>query len=57
MICIPADIKVDDKSIIAQIDRVMEAQRVFENETYKLRQLLMNTQVKEKGDFEESLRG
>lgn len=51
MICIPADIKVDDKSIIAQIDRVIEAQRVFENETYKLRQLLTNTQVKEKRGF------
>ena len=54
MICIPADIKIDDKSIIAQIDRVMEAQREFESETYKLRQLLMNTQVKEKRDSEES---
>ncbi len=50
MICIPADIKVDDKSIIAQMERVTEAQRVFENEMDKLRSLLMKTQVKEKGD-------
>ena len=50
MICIPADIKVDDKSIIAQMERVTEAQRVLENEMSKLRGLLMNTQVKEKGD-------
>ena len=50
MICIPAEVKVDDKSIIAQMERVMEAQQVFEDEAYKLRRLLMNTQVKEKGD-------
>lgn len=50
MICIPADIKADDKSIIAQMERVTEEQRVLENEMSKLRGLLMNTQVKEKGD-------
>lgn len=54
MICIPAEIKIDNKSIIAQMERVTEAQRVFENEMYKLRQLMMNTQVEEKRDSEES---
>ncbi|MFG6367815.1 MAG: hypothetical protein K1W16_05220 [Lachnospiraceae bacterium] len=53
MICIPAELKIDDKSVIAQMDRVNNAQHVLENELSDLRHLLMNTQVQEKRDSEE----
>lgn len=53
LICIPAELKIDDKSVIAQMDRVNNAQHVLENELSDLRHLLMNTQVQEKRDSEE----
>lgn len=52
MICIPAELEIDEKSIIAQMDCVKEAQWVFEDEMNKLRQLLMSTRVKEVKDEE-----
>ena len=54
MICIPAEIEIDDKSIIAQMERVSNAQYKLENEMNRLRQLLHATKAKEKGDSEES---
>lgn len=54
MVCVPAEVEIDDKSILAQMERVIEAQRKLEDEMYKLRQMLQTTKVKEKRDSEES---
>ncbi len=48
MICVPAEMEIDDKSIIAQMERVKDAQYKLENEMIELRHLLMGTKVKEK---------
>lgn len=54
MICVPAEIEIDDKSIIAQMERVTDAQYKLENEMDKLRKMILSTKVKEKRDSEES---
>lgn len=48
MVCVPAEIEIDDKSIIAQMERVRDAQFELEREMDKLRRLLMGTKVKER---------
>lgn len=48
MICIPAELHVQDKSIIAQMEKVKEAQRVCRDEMFELEKLLVNTKVMEK---------
>lgn len=54
MICVPAEIRIDDKSILAQMERVTNAQRELEKEMDDLRRLIFSTKVKEKRDSEES---
>ena len=54
MICVPAEIEIDDKSIIAQMERVTDAQYKLENEMDALRRLIVKTKAKEKRDSEES---
>lgn len=57
MICVPAEIEIDEESIIAQMERVTDAQYKLESEMDKLRKMILSTKVKEKGDSEESHRG
>ncbi len=57
MIYITADIEIDDKSILAQMEHVKDAQCKLENEMDKLRKLIFSAKAKEKRDSEESLRG
>ena len=57
MICVPAEIEIDDKSILAQMERVTDAQYKLENEMDKLRKMILSTKVKEKGDSKESTEG
>ncbi|WP_155961774.1 hypothetical protein [Dorea sp. AGR2135] len=54
MICVPAEIEIDDKSILAQMERVTDAQYKLENEMDKLRKMILSTKAKEKRDSEES---
>ena len=56
MICVPAEIEIDDKSILAQMERVTDAQYKLENEMDKLRKMILSTKAKEKRDSEESLK-
>ena len=56
MICIPAEIEIDDMSILAQMDRVKDAQYKLEEEMSKLRKLFFSTKAKEKRDSEEPLK-
>lgn len=56
MICVPAEIEIDDKSILAQMERVTDAQYRLENEMDKLRKMILSTKAKEKRDSEESLK-
>ena len=49
MICIPAEIEIDDTSIIAQMDRVKDAQYKLEEEMSKLRKLFFQRKQKKKG--------
>ncbi|MCI9559364.1 MAG: hypothetical protein HFG52_08970 [Lachnospiraceae bacterium] len=56
MICIPAEVEIDDKSLIAQMQKVIDAQAKLENELSELRRLIFNSKVKEKGDLKESPR-
>ena len=48
MICIPAEVEIDDNSIIAQMERVKEAQLKLENEMDKLRRMFVTTSVRER---------
>lgn len=57
MICIPAEIEIDDKSILTQMERVTNAQYELENEMDKLRKMIFSTKAKEKGDSKESPKG
>jgi len=57
MICIPAEIEIDDKSILAQMECVTDAQYKLENEMDKLRKMILSTKAKEKGDSKESPEG
>lgn len=54
MICLPAEMQIDEESIIAQMDRVEEAQRKYESELNKLRRMFYGVRVREKRDYEES---
>lgn len=54
MICVPAEIEIDDKSILAQMERVTDAQYKLENEMDTLRRLILKTKAKEKRDSGES---
>lgn len=56
MIYIPAEVEIDDKSLIAQMQKVIDAQAKLENELSELRRLIFNSKVKEKGDLKESPR-
>jgi len=56
LICIPAEVEIDDKSLIAQMQKVIDAQAKLENELSELRRLIFNSKVKEKGDLKESPR-
>lgn len=56
IICIPAEIEIDDISIIKQMDRVKDAQYKLEEEMSKLRSLLFSTKAKEKRGSEEPLK-
>lgn len=49
MICVPAEIEINEASILAQMDRVQDAQDKFENEMSKLRRMFRGVEVKEKG--------
>lgn len=49
MICVPAEIEIDDKGILAQMERVTDAQYKLENEMDKLRKMILSTKAKEKG--------
>lgn len=57
MICVPAEIEIDDKSILAQMECVTDAQYKLENEMDKLRKMILSTKAKEKRDSEESPKG
>lgn len=48
MICVPAEIEIDDKSILAQMECVTDAQYKLENEMDKLRKMILSTKAKEK---------
>ena len=56
LICIPAEVEIDDKSLIAQMQKVTYAQTKLENELSELRRLIFSTKVREKGDSKESPR-
>ena len=56
MICIPAEVEIDDKSLIAQMQKVIDAQAKLENELSELRRLIFNSKVKEKRDLKETPR-
>ncbi|MFQ9112407.1 MAG: hypothetical protein ACLR4P_04800 [Butyribacter sp.] len=49
MICVPAEIEINEASILAQMDRVKDAQDKLENEMSKLRRMFYGVEVKEKG--------
>lgn len=51
MICVPAEIEIDDKSILAQMERVTDAQYKLENEMDKLRKMILSTKAKEKKEL------
>lgn len=57
MICIPAEIEIDDESIIAQMERVTDAQGNLENEMDKLRKMIFSAKAREKRDSKEPLKG
>ena len=57
MIYITADIEIDDRSILAQMEHVKDAQCKLENEMDKLRKLIFSAKAIEKRDSEESLKG
>lgn len=48
MICVPAEIEIDDESILAQMERVKDAQGELENEMDKLRRMILSAKAKEK---------
>lgn len=54
MLCVPAEIEIDNESIVLQMQKVREAGWKLEEEMSKLRRLIDGTKVKEKGDSEES---
>lgn len=54
MLCVPAEIEIDNESIVLQMQKVREAGWKLEEEMSKLRHLIDGTKVKEKGDSEES---
>ena len=54
MLCIPAELEIDNESIVLQMQRVREAGWKLEEEMTKLRHLIDGTKVKEKGDSAES---
>lgn len=43
------EFEIDDKSILAQMERVTDAQYKLENEMDELRKMILSTKVKEKG--------
>lgn len=49
MICVPAEIEINEASILAQMDRVKDAQDKLENEMSTLRRMFYGVEVKEKG--------
>lgn len=57
MICIPAEIEIDDKSILVQMECVTDAQYKLENEMDKLRKMILSTRAKERRDSKESPKG
>lgn len=46
MICVPVEIEIDDKSILAQMERVTDAQYKLENEMDKLRKMIFRQRQK-----------
>ncbi len=48
-----AQVEVDENGIIAQMQRVIDAQKVFEDELSELRRVLWKGKLKEKGSSEE----
>ena len=54
VLCIPAELEIDNESIVLQMQRVREAGWKLEEEMTKLRHLIDGTKVKEKGDSAES---
>lgn len=49
MVCIPAEVEIDDESLIAQMQRIVDEQRKLEYEMGKLREMIFATRVREKG--------
>lgn len=49
-----AEIEVNEKGILAAVERVRKAQTVFNNALYELEKELQKTSLKEKWDSEES---
>ena len=54
MIYLQAEVEIDEKSILAQMERTEKARRELEREMDKLRNLLQSVKTKEKRDPEES---
>ena len=49
-----AEIELDEKGILAQIERTRKAQSKLDNELCELRRMLEKASIKEKRDSEES---
>ena len=53
MLCVPAEIEIDNESIVLQMQKVREAGWKLEEEMSKLRHMIDGTQVREKGGDED----
>lgn len=49
MLCVPAEIEIDNESIVLQMQKVREAGWKLEEEMSKLRHMIDGTKVREKG--------
>lgn len=49
LLCVPAEIEIDNESIVLQMQKVREAGWKLEEEMSKLRHMIDGTQVREKG--------
>ena len=49
LLCVPAEIEIDNESIVLQMQKVREAGWKLEEEMNKLRHMIDGTQVREKG--------